>query len=97
MSQKRKPKISCHARVRLEERVGMPASYPTWKEYCTAARTKGKKLQDLEPNERNMWQKYHGKPNNRIPYFFDGKCFIFDKNSGKYTLITVFKHKIKEN
>lgn len=93
---KKRMKLTNHARVRLEQRTELPPEYPSWKAYSDAARQKGKRINDLTEKQRNCYQWRHGKPNQRIPCFFDNKCFIFTKKKDKYILVTVFKYTLRE-
>jgi hypothetical protein len=93
---KKRMKLTNHARVRLEQRTELPPEYSSWKAYSDTAIKNGKRIQDLTEKQRNFYQWKHGKPNQRIPCFFDNKCFIFTKKKDKYILVTVFKYTLRE-
>ncbi len=97
MKQKtRKIVITDHARERLKERVMSYAPYDSWKTYVTIAKNKGIGLDKLTEDQRELWHKYHARSNNNIIRFFNGYCFVFYRHQTKTTLVTVYKHKIKE-
>lgn len=99
MKGQRAIELTPHAKLRLEQRVKHPEGYPDWKTFATAARNKGKKLNDLSPEEKHYWLKYHGRGLGAaasVPYFYKDYCFIFRKIHKVPHLITVYKNPIKD-
>ena len=65
----------------------------------SAARNQGKKLNDLSPEEKHCWLKYHGRGLGSaasVPYFYKDYCFIFRKIHKVPHLITVYKNPVKD-